>query len=383
MPTYLFVLGHTPKLSLAELKAVAPELSFEPWTDHLAAVDLEHDQQAQQLQSILGGVFKVLKIIKPLPSSQTQQHLSIITDYLQSQADKVLFGLTYLPNQSEQLSPGQVKNKLQQADVKARYRRADRWGLSTAILSHQTDVFDMFVITANGQQYLAQTAAFQDLEDWVERDRGKPYTPGKKGMVPPKLARILVNLGLGQLKPDSEQSPILYDPFCGSGTILMEALLRGCHVVGSDLDPDAVAGCLQNLYWFEQEYNLPVKYQVFQSDAAHIDQFQWEEQPDLIVTEPFLGKPNPKPNQLKNIFTGLESIYLGAFKTWTQVLKNEAKIVIIFPQVKTKNHTYDLLHLIDKIESYGYTLEVKPIDYGYQDATVKRQILVFTYQANT
>ena len=72
MSTHLFVLGHTPQLSLAELRSLLPKQELETWSNHLVATSLLKDQQADQLQEILGGVFKILKIVMPLPSAKDE-----------------------------------------------------------------------------------------------------------------------------------------------------------------------------------------------------------------------------------------------------------------------------------------------------------------------
>ncbi len=173
---------------------------------------------------------------------------------------------------------------------------------------------------------------------------------------------------------------MLYDPFCGTGTVLIEGLLRGCEVIGSDLDKDAVAGSLENLYWLEDYFQQQFKYQVFQSDVASAAQQDWKTKVDLIVTEPFLGKPRSDPNELDNIFKGLTSMYLGAFKEWSKILNNGATVTIVFPTTVTSKKSYNLMSLIDKLASYGYTLQVNPINYARKKAVIVRQILVFKYK---
>lgn len=378
MSSYFLLLGNTPQLSLAELKALAPDKEPSLISKHLAKIDLEDDQQAQQLQEILGGTFKIIKPVLSL-SYQYQAALDEITAYLKNKDEKVEFGLTALEQTELEIEAKEVKKQLKKDGVKSRFRRGSTWGLSAAILQHETKTIDLFIIKKQDKFLLTETTAFQDLDGWIARDRNKPYTAARKGMLPPKLARIMVNLGLGSLENQTE-TVTLYDPFCGTGTVLIEALLRGCQVVGSDIDEDAAAGTLQNLYWLEKQYPQQFSYQVFQVDTAHADKRDWQTRPDLIVTEPFLGKPNPKEKELKNIFTGLESLYLGAFKTWTKIIKDQAAVCIVLPKVETSGKTYDLLDLIDKLQDYGYTLCVEPIDYGYEKAIVQRQILVFKYQ---
>ena len=58
-------------------------------------------------------------------------------------------------------------------------------------------------------------------------------------MIPPKLARTMINLAVGENDP---KSITVFDPFCGTGTILMEGLMVGVTVMGSDLDHEAVHG---------------------------------------------------------------------------------------------------------------------------------------------
>lgn len=59
-----------------------------------------------------------------------------------------------------------------------------------------------------------------------------------------KLARCMVNLS--RAKPGQ----ILLDPFCGTGSQLIEAGLMGCEIIGADLDLKMVRGTLQNLRSF-------------------------------------------------------------------------------------------------------------------------------------
>lgn len=60
----------------------------------------------------------------------------------------------------------------------------------------------------------------------------------------PRLARALVNLARGA------PGRTLYDPFCGTGGILLEAAALGLRVVGSDLDERMVEGSGANLAHF-------------------------------------------------------------------------------------------------------------------------------------
>ncbi len=381
MPKYVALLGNTPSLSYSELEAVAGNEDLERSSDHSAVLTLSSDLHAQQLQSILGGTFKILKLELEL-KQKYEEALEKIADYLASFEDKITFGLGSLDQDQLSVSPAKVKSILSSKNLNSRYLEGDAWGLSAAILTHKPEIIDLLVFKHQDKYFLLRTISVQDVDSWTKRDRGKPYVEARKGMLPPKVARIMVNLALGHLDDSLwEESPVLYDPFCGTGTVLMEAILRGCKIIGSDLDEGAVKGSQHNLDWLAKSRDETFNYHLFKSDVAHVNEFQWPDKVDLIVTEPFLGKPNPKTAELENVFTGLESLYLGAFKTWLDILHKGSIVCMIFPQaevtVQNQKKHYHLMKLIDKLERFGYTLLVEPIDYSREKAVIKRQILVF------
>ena len=85
--------------------------------------------------------------------------------------------------------------------------------------------------------------------------RAKPFierNPQKKPFFHPsamsaKLARCMVNLA--QPKPGD----LVLDPFCGTASILVEAGLMGCRVIGFDVQPHMVRGSLRNLLHYRLE----------------------------------------------------------------------------------------------------------------------------------
>jgi tRNA G10 N-methylase Trm11 len=53
------------------------------------------------------------------------------------------------------------------------------------------------------------------------------------GMMPAKLAHIMLNMALTNTK---SETPIIRDPFCGTGTTMMLANHFGYDTVGSDIE---------------------------------------------------------------------------------------------------------------------------------------------------
>jgi hypothetical protein len=99
------------------------------------------------------------------------------------------------------------------------------------------------------------------------------------GMLPPKLAQIMLNLAT-----KGERGLQIWDPFCGLGTTLIEAFQAGySHLLGSDIADDMVIATQTNTSQFALQ-NLDV----FYHDARRIDTKKLT-CPTVIVTEGMLG----------------------------------------------------------------------------------------------
>lgn len=379
---YLFLLGNTPALSIAELRAVFTEASFAH--DYEFILKMTTDQEIKpEVIDTLGGIVKIFSLIKKFDSHPdsytTELYDAIMADVATDRTNKITFAVAEIGR--DHLPPielATLKNELIASSIKTRYIEGPRQGLSSAILSHKK-VSEYAIIQTAAGIYLAKTLAVQDIDAWTFKDRGKPYANRKKGMLPPKLARSMMNLATGGKIHPGE---VLYDPFCGTGTILIEALEAGLTAVGSDMDGESVAGARQNTAWFIAERNIQTTAHIFQSDVSRA-QLPIREKINYLVTEPFLGKQTPQPDQLPGIFKGLEKMYLGAFRHWRELLAPGARIVCIFPCV-LKDHTSgyrdtNLHRLIDKLKEIGYTTTSETVLYHRPHAVISREIYQFTY----
>ncbi len=380
MSQLLFQLGVTPELSIREIERSFATTTTTVLPDVLVSLDDASLPTPAEMMQILGGTVKIATVITSIPKdSETPLETAIANHLCETSSGKVHFALAELGrNHLPALNPNEIKKIIQETGATARFVESSRTGLSAAVLIHQKKVREIMVIYAQDMHILAETVATQDIDNWTIRDRSKPYADRKKGMLPPKLARTMVNLCLGNTWSDDS---VLLDPFCGSGTVLMEAMMRSVPVIGSDLDPNAVTGATANLTWLSQHYELSVPFNVISSDAANV-------KPGAVithlVTEPFLGKPKPNLAQLPNMFKGLEKQYLGAFKHWRTFLADQASLVVVFPQVIVEgkaNTVFNLNALIDKLATLGYTTHSDPTIYGRPQAIVQRQLYQFTYTA--
>lgn len=135
----------------------------------------------------------------------------------------------------------------------------------------------------------------------------------------PKIARALVNLSC------ITKDDILYDPFCGTGGILIEAGLIGIRVIGSDISTKMVQGTKKNL----SSFNIrPL--QLFTADIGDIDTFL-RGQVDAVVTEFPFGRAATTRGELR------ESLYTRAFQEIAAALKPNGRAVLGVPSEKTIN----------------------------------------------
>jgi len=237
----------------------------------------------------------------------------------------------------------------------------------------------------------------QDFEDYGRRDYQRPFRDLKMGMLPPKVAQIMINMA------NLKKGEHMLDPFCGGGTILQEALLMDINAVGSDIDVNAIRGAESNLAWFRNRYNIPFgRYQILKLDAA--SELTREFKPDnfdAIVTEGWLGPlygSFPKESEIKKNFKDILEVYLKAFGQFSQVLKKNGTVVISLPAYRQEKDRYVFMPTLDFIEKLGYirqdpipleTLEKykflkvtdrKTIIYDRKDQVVAREIVIIKLQ---
>lgn len=379
MSKYLILFGNTTLLSKLEFEASYPDFVLEQLSDKLFS--FEADQvTAQEMGDVLGGSIKLYEVVKELDSQVADGEIvEEIVALLLSQTNEPHFSLTQIGKGQREISNADIKDLVKENGKKARYFASNP--SDSALLSHNSKATE--VLLFNNQEtnklLVAQVKWVQDIDDWTNRDRNKPYEDRKKGMLPPKVARMMINCAFGLWKKDHDSSPLLYDPFCGTGTVLLEAGMRDLDVYGSDIDQKSVFGSRDNLEWFKKEYSSDMKSKVFYMDAAHVNPEEFEQKVDLLVTEPFLGKQTPRDQELANVFRGLEKMYLGSFKSFTQILNDGAVLAVVFPMVDSGKRIYSLESLIDKLKTKGYNLLVNPLLYAREGARVARQICLFSF----
>lgn len=384
MSDFFILFGNTPKLSQLEFESIYPAIELNQAQGRLFSFSMEADSELkpQEMIDTLGGLVKIFELKKTVDKSISEEELkTVLVDLLAEESVEPYFALHQEGKGQKDINNSDIKRLLKERNIKSRYFRTN---LNTsALVSHKEKAIELILIfedAQDGKIFITETVGVQNIDNWTKKDRQKPYFDRKKGMLPPKLARMMVNVAMGQWQQAGNNTrPLLYDPFCGTGTTLIEAILRDCQVYGSDIDEQAVFGTRDNIEWLEQEYDLQAPAKVFYGDVGNLPMSQFDRKVDLLVTEPFLGKQTPQESQLPNVFRGLEKMYLGAFKNFSKILNEGAYVFMIFPKVQGKKRVYSLENFVDKLVAKGYNLQVKPVLYAREGARVQREIYLFRF----
>lgn len=375
MSKYIFFLGHQPRLSLAELEAVfgaksiidikknyaTLELANEPNIDHLGGTtkiskvieteDLQQDVSAQLLELLFAQISDQktgkLRLGASIYSGKNiaQTNIKVIREILEKlrkKSEKDLSGLnlrTVEPKEST-LNAAQI--------------------IHGALLKKNGISFDILV--SEQEVILARTIQVPNLKKYTLRDYGKPKPSGKNGMLPPKLAQIMINLS------GAKAGDTILDPFCGSGTVLQEAMLLGIDSIGTDLNPEIIEDARANLEWLDKRFRLrdsKVKFQVSVADATSN---QWQNDVigkfNHVVCESYLGTAMtnvPTETKLQNIIEECNKVAEGFLKNIHDQLSEGGTIVYALPCWFIDNKIKKL-PVVENLSALGYNkLEYKKV----------------------
>ena len=339
---YLAVLGREPELSIAELESVFGGFGkVKQIAPNLSLFESENMPDIHRL----GGVLKIAQKMKKKP-----------LDYLSELADgKITIGISdYTKGASKKsaiLEAMKLKKILVRHGKSVRVVMGDTAVLSTATSLHNglgtKNPRKCEFIKFKDDWYLV--IGVQDIDAYARRDQGRPARDAKVGMLPPKLAQILINL-CGPLKPGS----VILDPFCGTGVLLQEALLMGYFVYGTDINERMIEYTEKNLNFLKfKNYKLGV------GDAT---KFRWEGKIDAVACEGYLGKPMskiPSEMELKEQKQECSSIILGFLKNLVGQISVGVPVVIAVPAWLREDGKYSRLQILDEISNLGYNVENK------------------------
>ena len=372
---YLFVLGRETELCFAELKTLLScfdsEASLSTVASDIAAVHPTKEFDPAWWVDRLGGtrlIAKELATVKELTANS-------INDLLDVRVREVVISGPNVPA----LARNQLLKGLKRLRPKLRYREHNdsyaASGLSERLIRRE-DAAEVLVIKTSEGFIISVVSAVQDTHAWTERDRGLPAVDAIAGMLPPKLARIMVNLAEPARK---SADSVLFDPFCGSGQIPIEALRLGWKVLASDSDANAIERTNANLDWAIGNYSLDrtAVLGVAQSVIAATNQIVSPATVDAIVAEPDLGPAlrlnDPTPPAF--ILDRVRDTVADTFVAGRTLLKPTGGLVFVIPKIAGVR----IFDRLDSAATSGYILE-ESFNYARPDARVEREIFVFDHK---
>jgi len=407
MAKYLFELGRIPDISIAELNSLLGEENLVGTVEHFALYEIKktilNSRTAQSFQDRLGGTIRSAEIVAEFPlkgqkleelKSKIETSLEeVLTDHFKDRSGKIPFALTAInipdnPKVFLKFFLNFSKKILKSLGFNSRFVNKP-WSNPTSAQIYKSGSvskgIDLIIIGGNDILYIAKTVSIQNIDKYSYRDYEKPFRDARMGMLPPKLAQIMINLA--EPSP-SRTNQIIFDPFCGSGTILMEAMLQGKDAIGSDIDKKAVEGTTENLYWLTRKFeNTPKEFVIFQKDAQEIIEKDFPLMPDAIVTETHLGPPVsriPTEENLRKTFENLTSLHLNWLSGIAKIIPPKTRIVLCLPAFKKAKSSYIYFPDFESIaKETGFRVinrsdsaTKKPLIYDRPDQIVAREIVV-------
>jgi tRNA G10 N-methylase Trm11 len=407
----LMVLGRQPALGLAELESIYGAGKLQPVGEQAVIVDVDPCLLAFDR---LGGSTKFCKLLTILDT----------TDW--KEIEKFLLKVS--PGHSQQMPEGKMQLGLSVIGLDVSLGKLEATGLTlkkairktgrpvrlvpnkTAELNAAQVIHNKLtgpngwelVFIRNGKKtVVAQTVKVQDIESYTRRDRERPKRDAKVGMLPPKLAQIIINLSVGRIGEDVLQNicdipagqeiprPMLeqtiLDPFCGTGVLLQEAALMGYHAYGSDLEPRMVEYSQANLEWLAMNFKLaPACCRLEAGDATT---HKWHPPIDFVAAEAYLGRPftaKPIDEILAQTVSDTNLILKKFLKNIGPQVKAGTRLCLAVPAWQTRPNQFKKLPLIDQISDLGYNLvrfehaSDDELVYYRPDQIVARQLLVIT-----
>jgi tRNA (guanine10-N2)-dimethyltransferase len=390
--SYIAILGRQPALGRAELEArfgadklriIQPDI-----------IEFESNQDIQVFNQF-GSTLKVAKLLTKLDYTDWSKISSYIMDTFPHHIHHIpegkitlgisVYGLNIPPNQVGATALS-LKKTIKKAGRSVRVVPNTKSVLNTAQVLHNKLTSDtgheMLVIKDGDGVLLAQTQWVQDIETYRRRDQERPARDARVGMLPPKLAQIIINLA----KP--EPGSVIYDPFCGTGVLLQEALLMGMRIYGSDIDQRMIDYTKKNLAWLSPNHSEAVLDKLLW--IADATSAKFPESGDLpkqyIACETYLGRPfshKPDEETLRKVIQDCNTIHKKFLQNVASQTKPGFRMCIAVPAWKTING-FKHLPTLDQLEDLGYNrvsfvhARTQDLIYHRPDQIVARELVVIT-----
>jgi len=384
MHAQLAILGRQAHLSIAELESLVGSDNIKatsPTTALFSHGDID-------IQSI-GGSLKIGTVSLDINSANWEKvNKKVVQHYLhkwKTREGKITLGISaydwsVTPKQLQRLGLI-LKSNLKSSGVSMRLVPNNDSALNTATSHHnklglsENKVELLIVKIDQNRVIVAESNGAQNITALAARDQARPKTDAFVGMLPPKLALMMVNMA----RPAAGGRVL--DPFCGTGVVLQEAALLGYPTYGTDLSEKMIDYSRANLEWLrEKAPNIP-DFSVALGDAMD---YTWEQPIGSVVCETYLGQPfsaPPSPAKLKEVVRLCNHISSKFLENLHQQLSPGTRLCVALPAWRSTSGDFTHLPLIRSVESLGYQHDKHQhaksnLLYYREDQVVAREIIV-------
>jgi hypothetical protein len=399
----LLILGRQPALGLAELESLYGADVVHPVERSAALLDIE--PTAVDFNR-LGGSIKLAKVLTVLDTTDWRK----IEDYLLKSSPKhaeqlpdgkmqlglSVYGLRVTPQHL--LATGlSLKKAIKQTGRSVRLTPNKELELNSASVIHNNLTgptgWELLFVRSGNQTVVAQTVQVQNIDSYTVRDRDRPKRDARVGMLPPKLAQIIINLAVS--KSDITKGVYLLDPFCGTGVILQEASLMGIDVYGTDIEPRMVEYTDENMMWLLKQPESPVQrpseyeadpsWRYFKAEVGDATTHQWAPIPRVIASETYLGKPftsAPSNEALNQTASDCNLIIKKFLVNVRTQLPRGARLCLAIPAWQIGRGQFKHLPVLDSLRELGYNrisfehARDSELIYFREDQIVARELLI-------
>lgn len=381
---HIAILGRQPAISIAELEQVFGSDTVSFFSDTTALVDTDSLDITR-----LGGTLKAGVVISELSGDWQQVSRKIVSYYTESlggKTGKTTLGISAygfpVSGRDVQRTGIVLKQKLKNSSGSLRLIPNADVALTTATSHHNKlglsdNKLELLVVRSkNGKIVVAESVGSQNITALARRDQERPKRDAFVGMLPPKLAQIMINLA------HAESSARVLDPFCGTGVVLQEAALLGHSVYGTDLAEKMIRYSRDNLNWLQDSHHLTFDWHLHEGDAMTTT---WQQPIGAVVCEAYLGQPfsaPPSPAKLVEVRKNCNHIISTFLKNIGSQIPAGTSLCVAVPAWRDAAGLLTHLPFISKVSELGFEAvafkNVTQLDLVYyrEDQVVARQLLV-------
>lgn len=335
----------------------------------------------------LAGTHKVAIPITSMVDSLEDANAEI-TSFLEGVDDGFNFSVSYYSSQGIEESEYELMVATMLSIVRgAGFRKANLVRSRGGAEIHAKEILSRnltdFIILRVGNQYrIGVTAYVPNVVEFRARSNERPVVSSQIS-ISSRLAKVLFNLG------GLSTGGTMLDPFCGSGTILSEAIVAGVNCIGIDKNPIRIENTKRNLEWISStsKGNLG-SYYLKVGDAANLESLLGGKAPvDAVVTEPILLPRinyTPRLEKARRMIRNASRLYSESLYSIAAVVRSGGRVVVVAPSLRTSEKRDVSVDLQD-LEEIGlrafhppkFSLEY-PVRIGHENTKwIRRLIYVF------